>query len=313
LWEIILVRCGSGHIASGVVATKDLDFSFDLAQVDRESLLGEAGKFIDERKSQLSGESGPVVQTTEGDLIRDLTEDHATLAPTPDVYAITDEAFVNQQRPVPVRLEELSKNFKFFWMRFAVGLMPRRNWAFNRLEIKVAFNPGGDPGTRPKGYQIFPEKKFQDLLKASDHLEVSVDENFEFNAKAAADAGLAKASASASAKAGAGLNIAIGPFNYRIARAKVDNSGTGLDWVFWRLDGKEFFEENRPDFIVIVQVPKEARELKIDAAMQASRFFNFAAANVQDAIKALPAKFASFFKAGAPIADQKKWDLSAKL
>jgi hypothetical protein len=295
------------------MSTENLDFSFDLANVNRQSLLHEAGNFIDAERSHLSGKSGPVVRTDEGDLIRDLTQDNATLASTPDVYPITDEVFLNQQRPVPVALKELSEHFKFFWIRFAVGLMPRRNWAFNRIEVKVVFNPGGDPNTRPKGYQIFPDKKFQDLMKVSTHLEVSLDEKFEFSAKAAADVALAKAGASADVGGAAGLKIVAGPFNYRIARAKIDNSGTGLDWVFWRMDGLEFFQEDRPEFIVILQVPREATDFKIKAAMQASRFFNFAAANVQDAIKALPAKLMSFFGAGAPLGDQKNWDLTEKL
>lgn len=292
---------------------ENLDFSFDLAKIDRESLLDEAGNFVDARLSHMSGKSGAVVPTDEGDLIRDLAQDNATLAPTPDVYPITDEIFLNQQRPVPVALKALSEHFKFFWVRFAVGLMPRRNWAFNRIEVKVVFNPGGDPNTRPKAYQIFPDKKFQDLMKASTHLEVSLDEKFEFSAKAAADVALAKAGASANAGGTAGMKIVAGPFNYRIARAKIDNSGPGLDWVFWRMDGQEFFQETRPDFIVIVQVPRGTAEFKIKAAMQASRFFNLAAANVQDAIKALPAKLASFFKTGAPLGDQKQWDLTGKL
>jgi hypothetical protein len=292
----------------------NFNFSFDLAQVDdRQILLRQAGELIDARRSHLSGKQTAVTATPEGDLIRDLMLDQASLAPDPDVYRITDRDFLDRKRPVPVRFREMSRQFRFFWVRFPVGLMPRRDWAFNRLEVKVAFNPGGESKGRPKGYQILPDKRFQDLLKVSDRLEVSLDEKFEFAAQVAANVGVAKERVIVDVGAAAGLKIVAGPFNYRVAKAQIDNSGTGLDWVFWRLDGAEFFQENRPDLVVIAQVPKETSEFKIDAAMQAYRYFNFAAADLQEAIKELPSLIVSFFKAGAPLSDRKQYDLSDRL
>jgi hypothetical protein len=48
----------------------------------------------------------------------------------------------------------------------------------------VEFNPDDSaPHTRPKAYQILPEKQFRTLLKGSTHLEVRLNENFVFSAK----------------------------------------------------------------------------------------------------------------------------------
>jgi hypothetical protein len=292
---------------------ENLEFSFDLASIDRQTVLQEAGRLIDAGRSHLSSGSMVPPTTAEGDLVRDLIEDYAELAGMPDVYRITEKDFLDRQRPVPVRFQELSRQWRFFWVRFPIGLMPRRNWAFNRLEVKVEFNPGGTPGTRPKSYQILPEKRFQNLLMVTDRLEVSIDEKFEFNAKAAGDVGVAKAQATAVLGGQAGFKMVAGPYEHRVSKAKIDNSGTGLEWVFWRLDGGEFFQENRPDLVVIVQVPREAKHFTVAAAMQAYRFFNYAAADFQDAIKGLPSLVASFFRAGAPLGDRKQYDLTAQL
>jgi hypothetical protein len=289
------------------------DFSVDMAGIDRQAMLQEASSLLDAHRSHMGGGSRAAVASPEGNLVRDLQDDQASLAAAPDVYRITDKDFLERQRPVPVRFQELSKQFKFFWLRFPVGLMPRRHWAFNRLEVKVLFNPEGAANLRPKAYQILPDKKFQELLKVSDRLEVTLDEHFEFSAKPAVNVGLGKAGASASVDGAAGLKLVAGPFEYRIARAKIDNSGPGLEWVFWRLDGAEFFQENRPDLVAIVQTPKEATEFKVHAAMQAYRYFNTGAADWQEAILGLPARIAEFFQRGAPILDTREYELTGWL
>ena len=83
--------------------------------------------------------------------------------------------------------------------------------------------------------------------------------------------------------------------------------------MFWRLDGAEFFQENRPELVVIAQVPKGAVEFKITAALQAYRYFNTGAADWQDAILGLPSRLVSFFKDGAPVGDAKEYDLRQHL
>ena len=294
------------------MAKTSLDFSFEIGSVNREALLNEAASLLDSQRAHLHDPSAPAT-TREGDLVRELSQDRAGLAAMPDVYAITDKDFLDHGRPTPVRFQELSQQFKFYWVKFPIGLMPRRNWAFNRLEVKVEFNPGAAAASRPRGYQILPNRKFQELLKASTRLEVSLDENFELSAKAAVDAGLAKAGASAGLKGSAHASLASGPFEYRVTKALVDHSGTGLEWVFWRLDSGRFFEEDRPELIVIVQVPKAAKEFKIYAALIAYRYFNTGAADWQEAILRLPRQFASFFQKGNPVSDAKEYDLTEYL
>lgn len=282
-----------------------LDFSYDISRMDRAALLEEAAHYVDALRSPM-GPGAVAPETPEGALLRDLVEDKATLpGKLTSVYRLTEKYYTDRNKPVPLRFRELAKSYKFFEVGFPVGLQPRHNWGFDRLDCKVVFSPED-----LSAWQILPDKKFQEMAKVGMHLEIELDENFELAAKAGGNVGVAAAQAEAKAGGSAGASIAAGPFNYRFTKARIDHSGTGLEWVFWRLDGKEFFQETRPDLVVIVQVPKDATEFKVTAAIQAYRFFNFATADLQDALKRLGGALATFFKAGAPLPDSKSYDLT---
>lgn len=86
-----------------------------------------------------------------------------------------------------------------------------------------------------------------------------------------------------------------------------------MEWVFWRIDGPEFFHENTPDLIVIAQVPMATKDFHISAKMQAYRRFSFLTANVQVAIKNISQLLRGFFQEGLPIYDERDYDLSGSL
>jgi hypothetical protein len=181
-----------------------------------------------------------------------------------------------------------------------------------------------------------PSPKFQVGLKVGTRLEVGLDENFEFKAKVASpspgvktggssasdspgDAKGAEGQNSLSLKGGvdastaAKLGLLAGPFEYRVVSAKIEQNGPGMDWVFWRLDGAEFFQEDRPDLAVLLQVPHSTRDLKIDARMQAYRYFSFLGADLREVIKGIPEKLRALFEGGLPVADARAYDLTASL
>lgn len=295
-----------------------LDFSFNMEGLDRQALLREAAERLDLRRAHL-GEEDSISETPEGELARALLNDVAEFADFPVVYKITDKDFLKRNLEVPVRFQQLARDYNFYWLYFPIALFPKHNWAFNRLELVVEFNPDDPaPHTRPKAYQILPEKKFQTLLEMSDHLEVSLDENFEFKAKAAtpelqADLAEGKIGGGVEVKYAGGMGLVVGPFVYRLKRAKIDHTPTGMQKVFWRLDGAEFFQENNPAIVVITQIPKETKEVKVAAAMQAYRYFNYASAGLQQAVEELVKSLKRFFKDGLPIRDEKTWDITPRL
>ena len=296
-----------------------LDFNLDFEQLDRVAILEEAAQRLDALGGYLGEANQESSRTLEGDVARDLEGDVIDFAGFPVVYKITDGDFLNRKHQIPVRFTDLSQAFNFYWVYFPVALFPKRGWGFNRLDIGVRFNPEEPTQQlRPKAYQILPEKKFQTLIERSTHLEVHIDGNFEFNAKAhepKVQAGPieGQVNAGVDAKVVAGFGSVVGPFVYRLKRANIDHTPIGLEQVFWRLDGAEFFQDDDPPLIVILQVPKQTKEVKIAAALKAFRYFNRANASFQQKVRELPQRFQAFFTQGMPVDKKQMWDITPRL
>jgi hypothetical protein len=285
--------------------------------IDRGALLRESANHVDALYGHL-GANGHPQPSNEGRITRAIINDQALLPAYPDVYRISDKDFIARDKPAPVQFRELAKDFNFYWIRFPVGLKPEINWGFNMIEVRVEFNPGQPPHMRPKAYAILPKKEFQTLLGVNSSLEVSLNEKLEFEAgtgEQTLHAGTAsaqlKADVSGVAKAGAGA--VFGPFSYHIKKARIDHSATGMEWVFWRIDGAEFFQEDTPELVVITQVPKQTKVVAIKAELQASRYFNTGAAPWQAVVKRIPDALFGYFDKGMPLRDEKPWDITPSL
>ncbi|HEX8282824.1 MAG TPA: hypothetical protein VF588_05695 [Pyrinomonadaceae bacterium] len=302
------------------MSDQNLDWSFDMSGVDRAALLQDAAERFDKFAVTHLGERDTQVgESPEGTLARALLGDVAEFAASPVVYKITDQDFIGQKLNVPFKFKELSRDYNFYWFYFPIALHPGRDKAFNRLEVAVEFNPEEKAGhLRPKAYQILPDKKFETLLQARQQLELGLDENFEFGVKTGEISGKAggaegKVTAGVDVKAAAGAGFVAGPFVYTIRRAKIEHTSVGLEKVFWRLDSQEFFQGDDVPLVVVAQVPKETKSIRVAAAMQAYRHFNWLSASLQSVAGELPRALRDFFKGGAPLRDQANWDVTPML
>jgi hypothetical protein len=295
-----------------------LAFSFDMTGVDRQAVLTEAARQFDLQHAHL-GAGGSIAGTPAGALARALLEDVAEFGKAPEVYRIGDEELRAVAGSVSPLFKQQSETSIFYWIHIPIFLRPQRSWAFTRLEVLIEFNrDAADPYSRPRAYQILPDRKFQSLLEVSDSLEIVLDENLQFKAQTGSlgmQAGSAGAmlDGSAGVTLGGGVAFKAGKFEYRLKRAKIDHTATGLEKVFWRLDGAEFFQDNQPSLVVIAQLPRETHEMKVDALLQAYRRFGWFSADVQDAVEQLAQSLRTFFRAGAPLQDAAVWDLTTRL
>jgi hypothetical protein len=267
-----------------------------------------------ERIERLAGHlgEGDVPQEPYSGLLRELSSDTAEFAAHPDV------------RPLPavspsveaVTAFKLENRFSFWWLRIPLVLFPRRNWAFTRLEVRIEFSPDEPrPELRPKAFDILPNRRFDAVLKAGAHAQLSVGADGHFAVRTpdvlvpvGGGAGLA-AGAGAQAQASVGTQVAFGPIDFRAVAARVDHTAPGLEKVFWRLDGSEFFQENQPELIVVLQVPHDVTSATVRGVLQAYRRFNLFPAPLQAAIRQLPEALRVFFQQGAPLADYKTYEL----
>lgn len=300
-----------------------IDFDFDFGGDTREQLLSKASQTAQAFSSELGDEKalGPdAAQTVASQLMEQLNQEVAQFGAQPDVYELREDHFIKGKLDVPVSFKELCQQYNFYWVRFPIILAPLDNMPFYKLDCAVEFNPGiADGHLRPKARMILPERKFQKLLELKDNIELHIGENFEFEA-ATPEIDLqtpagpkVKASAGVTAKAAGNLGLIAGPFVYSVKKAQINHSGIGSEKVFWKLDGAEFFQEDEPTLIVVLQVPKEVKQVRIAAALQAYHHFNLWAASLSSVIDYFGKRLANFFRQGAPIRDEQMWDITPNI
>jgi hypothetical protein len=297
------------------------DFDFNFGGDDRAEMIAEAGRLISAGGSDLSGsgETAPTANEKAARLLTQLNQEVAEFGAYPDVIELKEEHFTAHGLAVPPRFKDLSLTAKFYWLRLPITLSPMEDHPFTKLECAVEFNSDTTSAhLRPKAHLILPDRKFQQLAEFSDGLELRIGENFEFEASAGKlklGAGEAKleTGAGVDAKVAAKLGFAAGPFTYRVKKAKLDHSTAGTEKVFWRLADAEFIQENDPDLIVVLHVPREVKQVEIAAALQTYHSFNLWAATPASVLQFARDRVVNFFRKGAPARDTKVWDITPSL
>jgi hypothetical protein len=298
------------------VLPDDASFSVDASTLDRRRLLADAARELD----VLSGHFGPGGEPSpspEGELARLLSQEIAELGEFPDAREITAADFAVTGEAPPAAFSLGARDNLYVWMRIPLALRPKVDWAFSRLELGIEFNPGdGDPRLRPKAHAILPHRRFQTFFEGRARAELSFDSRFELSAgiprvdlPAPVPVG---AEAQAAARVGGGLGVRTN-YEWRLKRARIDHTETGLARVFWRIDGAEFFAEDVPTPIVVIRVPRPAGELRVAAALQVYRHISLLNASMQQRILGLPRRLKDFFTGGSPLRDEVAWDLGSLL
>jgi hypothetical protein len=286
------------------------DFTYQAPQ-NRAALLFDAADRIERLSSHLG--EGHVTQEPYSALLRELSSDTAEFAAHPDVRPLPQVS----PSTVAVTTFKLESRFTFWWLRIPLVLFPRRNWAFTRLEVRIEFSPDETrPELRPKAFDILPNRRFDAVLKAGAHALLSVGADGHFAVRTpdvvlpVGGVAAVAAGAGAQAKASLGTHVEFGPVDFRAVAARVDHTAPGLEKVFWRLDGSEFFQENQPELIVVLQVPQEVENATVVGVLQAYRRFNLFPSPMQAAIRQLPEAMRVFFQQGAPLADRTTYELA---
>ncbi|MEV4623910.1 hypothetical protein AB0J74_35025 [Asanoa sp. NPDC049573] len=304
------------------MASDDLDFSAELTDA-RASIVLDAARRVDALSGHLGDEHDEhdgrdepheADTTTDqfGDLLRGLAEDSVEFGAYPDVLPVPILDLPNADRTSAAWQAALDEGFTFWWVRLPLLLFPRKGWGFTRLEMRLEFNPDEtDPRRRPKAFDILPNRRFDTLVAAGVELNVGVGADGHFSVRTS-DLPLPGGSAGASANVdvGAAVRLDVVPVRFRMAKARVNHTAVGLEKVFWRLDGAEFFTEDPPQLIVIVQVPHDAPTVTMSAVMRAYRRFVFFPAGLQAMIRQLPAALRTFFAQGAPVGATARYDLT---
>ncbi|MBD2301801.1 hypothetical protein [Nostoc sp. FACHB-190] len=297
-----------------------IDFDFDFDGIERSQFLKELNALYselgDDSQSQIP-DSNPASR-----LFAQLNQEVAKFAKYPEVDRLSESNFTNSGRTVPTKFQELSQDYKFYWIHFPVTLSLPSNWYFKKLECALEFySEFSEAHLQPKARMILPDRKFQQQLKINGNVEICIGQNLEFEPTTGQlnlQAGEAQidinAGANANLKSSFGLTLE--PFTYSLKTAQITHNDPGDSQVIWRIDGAEFFQENHPTLIVVLQIPKSVQQIKIDAVLQAYHRANFWTAeieNLDDLMRIFSNKARSFFEKGAPIKHSETWDISHSL
>ena len=247
--------------------------------------------------------------------LRALAGDEIVFSSQPEVYPITvEEAIKSAKLPASVAAADFGARHKYFLVRFPFDVQPAGPWNFNELKVRIEFTSSGVE-RHPKVQGLFPDARFQDLLKADASLEIGLTPSAEFAVNTGA-LKLEAAPLSASAQAGidakvkASAGVIVGPFRLDWKRALVKTSQPGLEWVWWHIGGADLRRGDSPPFMVILQVPDEATSITARGQVQATRYYNLIR-NAFHNITNWPKVYREFVEAGAPyVAGPLTWNLS---
>jgi len=289
------------------------ELELDFKPEERSLFLSEISSAARSHRSELGGEGAEQDEISRQieSLAARLDSETAVFSPVLDIMPLRRQEFQKRGLTVPLPLAERMRRYKFYLVNVPITLVPMPGWGFIQLDCILEFNPDQPTAKRPLTYQVFPEQKWESIIKASQGLQVGIDENFEFNLPMDVMPGVAQAEVGL--KAGGKARLVLGPFNYNIRRPKVVSRGYGNVFAHWRLEGEETFEQEDPKLGLILQMPKDLKEVTILGVLKASRRFHPFTAHVRHLMQYVRSRTKKFVDQGAPLVDDQKWDISKQL
>jgi hypothetical protein len=286
---------------------------------DRVSLLRNAASSLNDLDKYLgtADEFFVPFEAVKGpNLASKLLAERVDFAGGPVIHRIDAAHFEAAHRPVPDVLAEAGNEYDFYWIYFPIVLEASSDWAFERLEALVEFNPygGGTAAGRPVAYQILPAQRFATTELQEESLVVQMDERLRFDLlrPPAAGTDLPKLGPDAFPVHTNLMDprLMTGPFIYGFSPRQIQDRGIGSPRVSWRLGQVGLSSQPSPGLLVIVRVPKATQALKVRAALQAYHSFARSSMKLRSAVEDLPRDLRTFFEEGAPVRAHRKWDLT---
>ena len=292
----------------------DLGFSIEMPDEERNYLLEVAANEISQLPQHL-GDGGKEKKSASADMLKAIMDDAIILPPLPIIYKISDEAFLAKGFELPVDIKQIIATHNFYWLQVPVGVFPKENWAYNRIEVGIVMEPQPNEDI-PRAFRILPDKEFQDLVQLDTGGQVGLDANFNFAGKTQDfhfdyKGNKLDISAGAQAEASFKSKLVFGPLSFKIRRVKLDYQGKNTQIVKWVLNDTNHIQDGF-DLVVILQLPKSYTSLNVYAEVRARKSLHDFP-SLLDLMKYMTEKARLILKTGCPTRDTKEWDLASYL
>lgn len=292
----------------------ELRFDFDFGGEHSDDIWGQAKQELLDRKGFMGGGD----KQTADEEVRQTEEFFAALQSGklefprayPTVFPLNANYFNQNALPIPKNYDILSAQAKFYWVEMPVFLVPGAK-PFYKMQMWMGFGEGISEGKQiPKVHAAFPESKFAEIANVKGKLDFGLDEDLAFKAVVGIDdvalptsIPIVEASAggklAVDAKVASNFGFVAGPFSYTIKRTRVDCRFAG-EQVLWSITDRQSLQEDKPIFIVILQVPKEVAQVQLKAQAQAHRMAPLPQFIVR-LLDKISSKAADWLKQGSPI------------
>ncbi|MCP4361944.1 MAG: hypothetical protein GY796_28360, partial [Chloroflexi bacterium] len=168
----------------------------------------------------------------------------------------------------------------------------------------------------PAIQNIFPKPIWKPVLAWGGALTLALDSNLEWGAEVdQVEAKIAKVGGELAGRVNNQnrLNsfIKLDPFVYSLGRMEVEATFSAATAV-WRIDSKRLFRSgDNMQFVMLLKVPKAAKQIKVEAAVQAEVLFNWLVAQVDHIREQLPETIKQIIsqEEGLPLQDFQSWTL----
>ncbi len=205
--------------------------------------------------------------------------------------------------------------YGYYLVTAPVLLHPGRGAQYRLLESSFTF--AVKSGQRAPAIQnIFPKPIWKSVLAWGGALTLALDSNLEWGAEVdQVEAKIAKVGGELAGRVNnqnrlAGF-IKLNPFAHSLGRMEVEATFSAATAV-WRIDSQRLFRSgDNMQFVMLLKVPKAAKQIKVEAAVQAEVSFNWLVAQVDHIRERLPETIKQIIsrEEGLPLQDFQSWTL----
>jgi hypothetical protein len=205
--------------------------------------------------------------------------------------------------------------YAFYVVPVPVLLFPGRGAQYRLLESQFTFR--ARRGERqPAIHSIFPEPLWKPVLNWGGRLDLALDGNLKWGAEVEqTEARIGKLSSQLAGRVG-NLNqltgfIKIVPFEHSLGRMEIEAQHSDRT-AMWRLDSQRAIRgQKQTRLVVLLQAPKKASQVRLEAAAQAEVAFDWLTAQVSHVFDRLPEAIQHIIKRekGLPLQDFQTWTL----
>lgn len=240
--------------------------------------------------------------------------------PNDKLILLTEETF----KEVGVELnsiyrQQMRDTYDFYYITVTVDLRPRASAKFWRLICNLDFS--SKAGNEPIIQTIFPENKWQPVMKFGVGMNLGLNENLEFSAGLdtstfAELANIPNFNASVSTKNELKAFIAVPDYTYEGGFFEIIAQGSGSSECFWRIEEADIQQMATVKFAIVFKVPKQCKSINLHGTVWAEANMDWLFADIRDVASELKENLKNLFKRKNEAAkelsrgDEKEWTLN---